>query len=114
MKITKDRSGTAEKDSAAPGLFYFALFVLSVPGVQEENRPYPGLLPAMDGFKYIENNNLSFISYNDCNYHKPHFRDTRLRQMGRCSMVKAKKFPKIPIFTQKSHIEQRKIKNYRC
>ena len=26
-----------------------------------KNRPYPGLLPAMDGSMYIENNNLSFL-----------------------------------------------------
>ena len=32
--------------------------IVSVPWVSLENRPYPGLLPAMDGSVYIENNKV--------------------------------------------------------
>ena len=68
---SKNRLGTAEEDSAAPGLFYFVLFVLSVPGVQRKtvhdrscSRPWAA------SYINIKNNHLSFISYNDCNYHQ--------------------------------------------
>ena len=48
-------------------LFYSVLFV---PWESMKSRPQPGVLPAMDGSMYIESNHLSFISYNDCNYHQ--------------------------------------------
>lgn len=51
MRIVKNRLGTAEKDSAAPGLFYFALFVLSVPGGARGKPPISGVAPCHGRFQ---------------------------------------------------------------
>ena len=49
--------------NAAPAFQYFDSIFHHFAVVTQNlgQTPYPGLLPAMDGSVYIENNNLSFI-----------------------------------------------------
>jgi hypothetical protein len=49
MKTVKNRPGTAEKDSAAPGLFYFVLSVLYVPRYKEKPS-MTGIVPGYGRF----------------------------------------------------------------